>query len=565
MSSNDDFENYAAKWDKLWVEHYDKDIKRNLPEPDITLKDVLQNWVNVHPDKSHIIYKDRILTYKESNALACKLANALIRLGCKKGDRLSIILPNIPEVIISFMACYKTGMIAVGYNYRSTEAEMQANFIDNGAETIIAETAYADKVINILREGKTSVKNVIVLDCSEEQMKNTNVLDFYQLIDKEEEIEPDIEVLPDDLQLLLYTGGTTGISKGCCHTNRTIIGHAHAFMNWFSSALGKEDFRVLMCLPMSHAYGIHFGINWCLVTGGTVICLSTPSSDAIIEAMNKYEPTLWPSVPALINQIVYYPKVSKSKLWALKVVVCGGAPVAEDTLTLFKQYTKAKVVEGYGMSEAIDCISFNPIGNGGKTGSIGIPFPDTDVLIVHIEDGKTVMPPGQKGEIIFRGPQMIKEYWNQPEETAYAIRSGWMYTGDIGYMDKDGCMYIVDRKKDMITVGGFNVFPREIDELLYKHPKIYSSCTVGAPEPRLGEIAMSFIVVKPNEKLTAEEVIEYCRESLTAYKVPKLIKFVNEIPLTKANKPDKMALKNMAREITLNNCQGKSGNWLHMA
>lgn len=561
--TDNNFEENVSRYEKLWVQKYDEGVKRHLPLPNITLKEILQHWVAIQPDKPHIIYKDRILKYKESNALACQLANALLRLGCKKGDRLSIILPNIPEIIISFMACYKIGLTAIGYNYRSTEAEIKANVIDNGAETIIVTTDYAYKAISILREGKTSVRNVIVIDCSEEQLKNNNVFDFYRLVDEEADTEPDIEVLPDDYQLLVYTGGTTGVSKGCCHSNRTIAGHAYAFINWFNPALSSADFRVLMCLPMSHAYGIHFGINWCLVAGGTVIVLDTPSSDALIEAMNKYEPTLWPSVPALINQIVYHPAVSQSKIWALKVVVCGGAPIAQDTLATFKKYTNAKVAEGYGMSEALDCITFNPINNGGKRGSVGLPFPDTDVLIVDIQDGTTLMPPNQRGEIIFRGPQRIKEYWNQPGETAHAVRNGWMYTGDIGYMDEDGWVYIVDRKKDMVNVGGFNVFPREIDELLFKHPKIFASCTVGAPEPRLGEVVMSFIVVKPNEKLTSEEVIAYCRGSLTAYKVPKIIAFVKEIPLTKANKPDKNALKKKAREITANGAQ--NGSCLHMA
>lgn len=548
MESN--FDEHVSQYEQLWIKQYDEGVPRHLPIPNTTLKTVLQHWAEIQPDKPHIIFDDCIITYKESNSLACKLANTMLKMGCKKGDRISVILPNIPEIIISFMACYKTGMITAPCDYRSTETEIRANVIDNGAVMIIVTRDYADKVINILREGKTSVRNVIVMDCSEEQMKEKNVFDFYQLINREEDIEPDIEVGPDDLQLLVYTGGTTGINKGCCHTNRTIIGHADAFKNWFSPVLSNVDFRVLMCLPLSHAYGIHFGINWCLTVGGTVIP-TKPKIDTILETINKYEPTLWPAVPALINQIVQHPEVCQSKIGALKAVVSGGASVAQDVLATFRKYTNAKVAEGYGMSEALDCISFNPISDGGKIGSIGIPFPDTDVLIVDSTEGTTVMPSNQRGEIIFRGPQMIKEYWNNPEETAHAIHNGWFYTGDIGYMDEDGWMYIVDRKKDMLTLGGFNVFPREIDELLFKHPKIYASCTVGAPEPRLGEVAMSFIVVKPGEKLNSEEVIEYCRKNLIAYKVPKLIAFVKEIPLTKANKPDKMALRKRAAEMTL--------------
>lgn len=547
MDNRLDFEKYVAKYEELWLKQYDKAVKRNFPEPRIALKDVLINWVAVHPNKPHIIFNDRILTYDESNAIACKLANALLRLGDKKGDRISIILPNMPETVISFMACYKTGMIAVGYNPRSTEAEIKNNVNDSEAVTVIVSNKFADKVIHMFQEGETTVKNVIVIDYDNEN-RLENIYDFYELVNQEEDIEPNIEVYADDVQILLYTGGTTGVSKGCCHTNKGIIGHEYGWLNWYRPALEDSDIRVIMGLPMTHGYGINCGINWPLVAGGTVIILDSPATENIIDAMNKWEPTVWPAVPALINQIVYHPKVKDSKIWVLKMVVCGSAPLAVSTFQTFRKYTKAKVGEGFGMSEGINCTTFNRISDGGKPGSVGVPWPDTQVLIVDLEEGKAVMPPYEKGEIIWRGPQLLKEYWEKPEETAHAIRNGWLYSGDIGYMDEDGYFYIVDRKKDMIIVGGFNVYPREIDELLFKHPKIYASCTIGSPEPRLGEVAKSFVVVKPGEKITADEIIAYCRESLTAYKVPKLIEFIDEIPLTKNNKPDKEKLKRQERE-----------------
>jgi long-chain acyl-CoA synthetase len=551
VAKEEDFEAQVAMYEPLWIKQYDQNVRRNLPEPKETLKDVLLKWVAVQPDKPHIIYKDRILTYQESNAAACRLANALLRLGSKKGDRLSILLPNIPEVIIAFMACYKTGIIAVGYNPRSAEAEIKANLADNGAETVIVTAAYADKVINILEKGETALKNVLIIDYAEKDQHKDKVFDFYQLIDKENDKEPDIEVFPDDVQILYYTGGTTGVSKGCCHTNKGIIGHEHAFMEWFAPAMGDADTRIIMNLPMTHGYGINCGINWCLVAGGTVIALDTADTDHILEAINNHEPTIWPSVPALINQIVYHPKVKESKIWALKLVVCGSAPLPVQSLLTFRKYTNAKVAEGFGMSEGINATTFNRISDGGKPGSIGVPFPDTDMLIVDSENGQTLMPPNQKGEIIWRGPQLIKEYWRNPKETAYAIRHGWLYSGDIGYMDEDGYFYIVDRKKDMMDVGGFNVFPREIDELLCKHPKIFASSTVGVPEPRLGEVPMSFVVVKPGEEMSKEDVKTYCHDNLTAYKVPRYVEFVDAIPLTKNNKPDKELLKKRGKKIVL--------------
>lgn len=552
MATENDFEKQVAMYEPLWLKQYDESVRRNLPEPDQTMKEVLLKWVSVQPDKPHIIYKDRIMSYKDSNAAACRLANALLKLGCKKGDRLSIMLPNIPEVIIAFMACYKTGIIAVGYNPRSAEAEIKGNLLDNGAETVVINAAHADKVIDILKNGETKLKNILVVDYGENSKPDENIFDLYELINKEEADEPDIEVFPDDIQILYYTGGTTGVSKGCCHTNKGIIGHEHAFMEWFGPAMDGADTRIIMSLPMTHGYGINCGINWCLVAGGTVIALDTANTDVILEAINQHEPTIWPSVPALINQIVYHPQVGKSKIWALKLVICGSAPLPVQSLLTFRKHTNARVAEGFGMSEGINATTFNRVSDGGKPGSIGVPFPDTDMLVVDAVKGEEVMPFNQKGELIWRGPQLIKEYWRNPEETAYAIRNGWMYSGDIGYMDEDGYFYIVDRKKDMMDIGGFNVFPREIDELLAKHPQIFAASTVGVPDSRLGEVPMSFVVIKPGEKLTAEDVKHYCHDNLTAYKVPRYVEFVDEIPLTKNNKPDKERMKRMGREIMLN-------------
>lgn len=479
------------------------------------------------------------------------MANALLRLGNKKGDRLSLVLPNIPELIIAYMACYKAGLVAVGVNPRYTMTELSRNLEDNKAVTVIVSADQADKIENIYKTGDSSVKNIIVVDICNDWSGKEGIFEFYELLRDEIETEPEINIFPEDLQILVYTGGTTGVSKGCCYTNKAIVGHANAWINWFSPALEGKDLRILVCLPMSHAYAIQCGITWPIVAGGTVIVEDCTKRDTILDDINRYEPTVWPSVPALINQLVYNPNIRESKIGSIAIVLCGSAPPSVDTITHFKKVTKARLVEGFGMSESVTAVTFNPVMGEQKIGCIGIPISDTDVLIVDLEQGTKVMPEGEKGEIIFRGPQRIQEYWEQPGETAKAIRDGWLYTGDIGYMDKDGYCYIVDRKKDMINVGGFNVYPREIDETLFAHPRIYEACTVGVPHPRLGEVAMSFIVLMPGETLTEDEVIVYCRERLAAYKVPKKVEFLKEIPKTNVNKPDKNSLRQIAERAWL--------------
>ncbi len=548
MPNDTNFDESALQAEKLWLMQYDRQVKRTLPTSGLTIKDTIKQLVAANPHRAHIIYHGQVLTYQDSNALACKLANALIKMGCQKGDCISIILPNVPEIIISFMACYKTGMIAVGFNPRSTEAEIKSNLNNHRAKTVIVNQENADKIIKLMHKKETSVRKVIVLGNSENSNEE-HVYGFYKLVNNEEDIEPDMSVLPEDIAILLYTGGTTGIRKGCCHTNRALVEEQRAFYNWFTPTLKKQETRNLMCAPMTHIMGINFGINWGLINGGSVVIVDTPTTENIIEAINQYEPTMWATVPALMNGLIHHPDIKGSRIGALEIVIYGGASTAKETIKQFKNISHAKLIEGYGMSECVGIATMSPITTESKFGSIGIPISDTDVMVVDPIDGIKVLPPDQKGEIIIRGPQVIKEYWENPEETAHAIRNGWLYTGDIGYMDDDGFLYLVDRKKDMIIVGGFNVYPREIDELLFTHPKIIEACTIGIPDPRLGEVPKSFVVLKSGETLGAEEVRAFCREKMIAYKVPKIVEFVDIIPKTMVNKPDKEALKRMEEKL----------------
>ncbi len=533
------FSEQAAAWEKRWTSEYDAGVKRHLEWTESTLNDRLRYWAERQPDKAYVLYKERVLSYKECNILACRLANALLAHGCKKGDRVLLSLPNIPEIIISFLACYKIGAICVGLDARSSQMEMERIIADSGARTMILIDKYADKGLRLLSDGR--LERLLLVG---ERINIENVFDYYDFLYAGADEEPEVVVVPDDQQILYYTGGTTGKSKGCCHTNRTLAGHSLMYKNWFAPRINLEQSVTLLCLPITHSYGMHFSVNWPLYNGGTVVLIDTPTGAAIVNAFNRYEPNIWPAVPALINCVLHEDSVKESKISDLELIFCGGAPIARGHLAELQRLTKAKVLEGYGMSESLCTVSFNPINRPGKLGSVGIPLSDVDVLIVDMDDGQTLVPPGHKGEIIYRGPQVIKQYWRNAEENA-AIRDGWLYSGDIGYLDEDGYLYITDRKKDMIIVGGVNVYPREIDELLSQHMKIKDVCTVGVPDERMGEVPKSFVALKPGETMTEQEVIAYCREYLSHIKVPRYVAFISEIPKTKVNKLDKCALRKL--------------------
>lgn len=308
-------------------------------------------------------------------------------------------------------------------------------------------------------------------------------------------------------------------------------------------AAPAEEFRTLCAIPLNHIYGYNTSVNVCLYKGGTIILVAQPTPDNLLEAINKHEPNIWAAVPAMIIGLINHPEIGNSKVKSIKGIFCGSAPLAVGTLHKFEELSGGRIVEGAGMSETINIYTVNPVRTKRKFGSCGIIWPDTDLVVVDVETGKKVLPRGEEGELIGRGPQFISEYWQNPDETAKTVRDGWLYTGDVVKIDEEGFVFIMDRVKDMIIVSGFNVYPRDVDEVLFKHPKIVEACTIGIPDEKQGESVKSFIAVKPGETLTAEEVNAYCREQLAPYKVPRFIEFVEAIPRTPVGKPDRKVLK----------------------
>ena len=544
-----EFEEDLQKWRPLWERHYDEGVPKNLDYPDYPLKWWFNKWAEEHPEKPYILMGDVSISYGNANDLARRIANALLDLGVKKSDRVAIMAPNVPQYILALQALFKIGAIEVPTNPLYTIPELDLQFKDSGTETVIVMAMFAAKAIEIMKDPDSPVKRVIVFQVPSgvvEVEQGEGIYDFNQLVMAASDKEPDVEVFADDIARLQYTGGTTGIPKGCVLTNAIIFSQANRTSTWTAGGfklIPKEEMRTLCAIPLNHIYGFNANVNICLFTGGTIVLVAVPTPDNLLEAITRHKPNLWAAVPAMIIGLNNHPKIAEADITSLKGIFCGSAPLAVETMNEFERLTGGRILEGYGMSETVNILTVNPVFTIRKVGSCGIVWPDTDLVVVDVETGTKVMPRGELGELIGRGPQIMKEYWNNPEETANVLRDGWLYTGDIVRIDEDGFVFIVDRKKDMILCSGFNVYPRDIDEVLYAHPKVLEACTVGVPDPKRGETAKAFVVVKPGESLTKEEVIEHCRKSLAPYKVPTLVEFVDAIPRTAVGKPDRKVLQ----------------------
>lgn len=536
-------------FERKWHQWYDADVPNQCFYPVTTMKDEFIKWVHANPAKPYILCNDLVYSYKETNDIAKKLANALLGLGVKKGDRVALALPNIPEFVFSAQAVMKTGAILVPINPLYTFPEMVYNFSDSGSETVIVYGPVAPRVLEVMRSGKTALKTMIVMQVPGKEValeKAPDVLDYATFIAGASDFEPDIHLDYKDIVILQYTGGTTGVPKGCCLTNSNFVAFYTVFIEWAKAMFPPQELRTLCTVPLYHIYGFNMQINANLASGGTMILVPEVTPDNVLAAIDKYLPTYWPAVPALIQMLNMHPGLPKSKASSIRFLLSGSAPLPVEAMKQFEAITGSTIIEGFGGSETTNGVMVNPKGKR-KPGSVGIPFPDMDVRIVDLKNGVDDMPTNEPGELILKGPLIIEKYWNKPEETAIALKDGWLYTGDIATMDEDGYITIVGRTKDMIISSGFNVYPRDIDELLYAHPKVLDAGAIGVPDPIRGEAVKVFVVLKSGESMTEEEVIAFCRESLAAYKVPRYVEFLEDIPRTNMKKVDRKALREMEK------------------
>lgn len=551
------FEEDVAKSKAIWAKWYDKETPETFDYPDKPLKWWFNYWAEKQPQKPYLLMGDMQIPYGYVNDVARRLANAFIALGIKAGDRIAVMAPNVPQYVMAMHAVWKMGAIEVPANPLYTVPELKYQFNDCTAETVVVMAAFAPKAIALLQDPESSIKRVIAFQLPSgkvELPQMEGLYDFNELVGSHPNTEPDYEGGPDDPVRLQYTGGTTGVPKGCVLTNYMCFSmhlRCAVVSTLGYTAVKQEDYRTLAAVPLNHVYGFNFNVGVCLASGGSICLIPQPKPDALLAEIAKNRPNIFAAVPAMIIGLINDEgvKAGTVDISSLVGVFVGSAPTPVAVIEEFKRLAKTPIfIEGYGMSETSNILTANPAWHG-KVGSVGFPMTDTEIVIVDAATGTKVMPHGESGEIICRGPQVMKEYWNKPEETAATIRNGWLHTGDIASMDDDGYIFILDRKKDIIIVNGFNVFPRDIDEVMHTNPKVKEACAFGIKHPTKGEAPVIFIVLNPGETMDAAEAEAFLRKSLAPYKIPVAYEFVEELPRTAVGKMDRKAMQAMYEKM----------------
>jgi long-chain acyl-CoA synthetase len=537
--------------DRPWLKFYEEGVPHHIEYPRVPLYQVLDDTARDFPNLDAVIFQGKRIKYGELAGWSHDLASALHQIGIRKGQRVAIMLPNCPQYIVAYYAILKLGGVVVNINPMYVERELEFQLHDAGAQAIVALRDLLPRLETV--KEKTPLKTVILTDLDEHvraarekvsaQELRPGFYEYAELLEEgKTQVPPVVLVDPDEVALLQYTGGTTGFSKGAMLTHFNLVSNVVQCVSWNVGAQRGEE-RMLAVLPFFHVYGMTVTMNEAIYLAATIILLPRFQVDDCLEAINQYQPTRFPGVPTMYIGIINHPRVKEYNISSIKVCSSGSAPLPVEALKKFEELTGGKISEGYGLTEASPVTHANPFSGKRKVGSIGLPRPDTDAKVVDLETGEQDLPPGEEGELCIRGPQVMKGYWNRPEETARSLRNSWLYTGDIARMDEEGYFYIVDRKKDMIICGGFNVYPREVEEALYLHPKILEAAVLGVPEPYRGETVKAFVVLKPGKKATGEEIIEFCRQNLARFKVPTQVEFRKELPKSHVGKVLRKALR----------------------
>ena len=538
--------------ERRWHEFYEDGVPTAIVYDDVTLPGLLDRTVSRFGDRPALTFQNGTLTYSGFKEEVDRLASALARLGVTRGSRVAIQMPNLPQTIIAIFATLRLGAITVLTNPLYTPREITAQWQDAGVTVaILMDFIYEGRVKGIREH--LPVQHYIIASIPEYlrfplsllaplKLKKASppmvakvagsdtVHHFRKLIRATRPNPPLVDIDMDDVAMLQFTGGTTGASKGAMLTHRNLSYNAQQIRIWAQGIKDGEE-TWLGCLPYFHIYGITVSMLNPILVGARIVVIPNPRDvAAMIKNIVKHRVTFMPAVPAMYNAINQYPGVDQLDLSSIKICHSGSAPLPVDVLRRFEELTGAKITEGYGLTETSPVTHSNPPLGVRKEGSIGIPLSDTDARIVDAEDGVTEMPVGEPGELLLRGPQVMKGYWNRPQATEEVIKNGWFYTGDLATVDEDGYFRIVGRKKDMILCSGYNVYPDEIDRVLMGHPDVLEAATIGIPDEKRGETVKSFVVLHPEKEATADELTSYCRHNLAAYKVPRSIEFRESLP-----------------------------------
>lgn len=536
-----------------WISHYEDGVPSTLEYPDRPLQHFLEKAAQAHPGRVATLFFKGKLTYSRLNALADRFAAALQALGVKKGDRVAVFLPNTPQFIIAFYGALKAGAVVVPTNPLYTADELARQVNDSGADTLVCLSRFWATVDAARKTMKA--KNIIVTSIKDYFPPLTKML-FTLAREKKDGHRADlraepgvrrwtdfmsaaparptpVSLAPSDLAVLQYTGGTTGVPKGAMLSHGNLVSNALMVKSWSKAKEAQEI--TLGVIPFFHVYGLTVGMNSSVANASTMVLLPRFDLIDVLKTIDKERPTLFPGVPTMYIAINNHKDIRNYDLSSVRACISGAAPLPLEVSRAFEALSGGKLVEGYGLSEASPVAASNPL-NGERREGIGLPFPDTVMRLVDIESGERGVARGEPGEIIIQGPQVMQGYWQRPADTASVIRNGWLFTGDIGVMDDDGYFKIVDRKKDMIIASGFKIYPREVEEVVYAHPKVKEAVVVGIPDKYRGETVKLYVVVKEGETLTAEELHAYCKAHLTNYKRPAMIEFRDSLPKTMIGK-----------------------------
>ncbi len=543
--------------ERPWLKQYDKGVPYTIEYPPVPLFFFLEEAAWKYPNTACTIFKGAKITYQEMDAITDRLAAGLAELGVKKGDRVGIFMPNTPQFVMAYFAILKLGAVVVAVNplYSGREIEHQLN--DAGVEVMLVMSNFYNTVKQV--QPKTRLRTVVVTNLKEtlppvlaflfgltkEKKGGFRVQltegDFWMkdLIGKHQpQDRPLVKVTSEDVALFQYSGGTTGISKGAVALHRNLVANTLQIRSWITNCdEGKEV--VLMAIPLFHVYGMVAGMCFAIRAAATMVMIPNPRDiKDVLENLQKYHASIYPGVPTMYNAINNHPDVQARKynLSSIKACISGSAPLMRETKEKFEALTGGKLVEGYGMSEAPTASHCNPLFGKNPPGSMGLPLPDVDCRIISLDDEVTVLEPGEVGELVIQSPNVMRGYHNMPTETENTLRDGWLYTGDIARMDEDGFFYIVDRKKELIKPGGYQVWPREVEEVIAAHPKVLEVGVAGIPDAYRGETVKAWVVVKPGETLTEEEIRSWCKERLAKFKVPTHVEFRSELPKTTVGK-----------------------------
>jgi long-chain acyl-CoA synthetase len=542
--------------ERLWLKHYPEEIATSIAYEEKPLHVFFKESADHYPEKKALHFMGKDMTFAELFTLAKRMANFMQAHGLKKGDRVAVMLPNCPQAVISYYATLMAGGVVVQTNPLYTERELEYQMKDSGAAFIVCLDILLPRVSNV-REN-TDIRHTIVTGIKDYLPFPKNLIypfiqrKQYNMVVKVEESEDthvwqkiidntsdgytpaDVDA-KEDLALLQYTGGTTGHPKGVMLTHYNLVSNVQMADAWLFEKSDSQDV-VLGVLPFFHVYGMTTVMNLSIMNGAKMVLVPKFDAQEVLKTIHKQKPTLFPGAPTIYIGIINHPDVDKYDLSSIRACISGSAPLPVEVQQQFEYKTGGKLVEGYGLTETSPVTHANFVWGGEKVnGSIGVPWPDTDAKIYNMETGEEA-PIGEVGEIAVKGPQIMKGYWNNEEETANVLKEGWFFTGDLGYMDEEGYFYVVDRKKDMIIAGGFNIYPREVEEVLYEHEGIAEAVVAGIPDPYRGETVKAYVVLKEGYDLSEDELNEYCRKNLAAFKVPRLYEFRSELPKTAVGK-----------------------------